>query len=104
MYPEPFVGQPATINLVSDSLAAVVVKVNKKSVLVRRVETTEATQDMSRDGADYLPVMVAEGILDRPLGAPERYSRIDTVEGPRFANGSMRVSLGTSREVTDYRY
>lgn len=105
--PEPTVGMPATIHLWSDSIAAVVVKVNKKSVVVCRVETTERVKDMSRDGAtdpNCPPVLVAEGIIDRPIeGATERYSRIDTPQGPRFRNGSTGITLGYSRSVTDYR-
>ena len=103
-HPEPVVGMPATIHFVSDSRAAVVTKVNKKSVVVQRVATGPDMQDMNRDGADYLPVMQAEGILDQIIGAPERYSRIDTADGPRFRNGSMGISLGRSISVTDYRY
>lgn len=104
--PEPTVGMPATIHLWSDSLAAVVVKVNAKSIVVARVETTEPRKDMSRDGAtnpECPPVMVAEGIVDQVTGGWERYKRIDTDNGPRFSNGSTSVSLGRSVSITDYR-
>lgn len=100
----PFVGQAATIHLFTDSIAAVVTKINKKSIVVARVATTEAVQDKSRDGADYLPVMIAEGILDEVVGSPERYSIIETEDGPRYRNGSIGVTLGRSIALTDYRY
>lgn len=98
------VGTPATINLFSDTSAAVVVKVNKKSIVVRRVETSEAVRDENRDGE--LPVMVAQGIVDRPFGEPERYSLIGVREDgtPRYANGSISITLGRSVKITDYRY
>lgn len=106
-HPEPYVGQPATINLYTDTSAAVVVKINPKSILVARVATTEPVKDMSRDGADVPgvpPVMVAQGILDQVIGEPQRYSRVETSDGPRYRNGSISVSLGRSVKITDYRY
>jgi hypothetical protein len=106
--PAPVVGTPATIQLFTDSVAAVVVKVNAKSVLVRRVAVGEYVQDMARDGAGVdgvPPVMVAEGILDQPHGEPERFSLIGlSREGkPVYRNGSVGLSLGYSRSVRDYR-
>lgn len=98
---KPYVGQPATINLWSDTSAAVVVKVNPKSIVVRRVAVGEAVQDMSRDGAGVGPaVMVAQGLLDQPIGEPERYSLV----GNRYRNGSISISLGRSVQIRDYRY
>lgn len=104
VYPVPLVGMPATIHLQNDSLAAVVVKVNAKSVLLDRVETGPRTQDMMRDGAtspDCMPVMVAEGIISKPLGKPQRYQRLPN---GRIAQGSIGASLGKSVSITDYRY
>jgi hypothetical protein len=98
----PYVGQPATIHLFSDSRAAVVTKVNKKSIIVAAVETGPETRDERRDGP--YPVMVAEGILDKIVGQPERFAIVETPRGTRYGAGSIRVSLGRSVSITDYRY
>lgn len=101
--PEPTVGMPATINLFTDRIAAVVVKVNAKSIVVCRVETGE--QRRINDVREPYPVLACDGKVDEPItGATERYKRIDTSEGPRFSNGSTSVTLGRSISLTDYRY
>lgn len=99
--PEPEVGMPATIVLYTDTVAAVVVKVNPKSVMVAAVATGE--ERTTNPGEPY-PVRVSEGILDQITGTPERYSRIDTPDGPVFRNGSIGVVLGKSIARTDYRH
>lgn len=103
--PEPFVGQPATIHLWTDSHAAVVVKVSPRSILVARVETGESRPDLASDvGAWGARPVLAEGILDQITGTPERFRRIDSEDGPRYRKGSISVSLGYSRTRIDYRY
>lgn len=101
--PEPFVGMPATINLYSDSMAAVVTKVNKKSILVARVAVSDESRRINTEG-EPLPCIAREGKLDEIIGTPTRYARIDLEDGPRFADGSISVTLGKSVSVTDYRY
>lgn len=100
--PEPFVGMAATINLYTDTRPAVVTRVNAKSIQVRVVDTEAAVR--VNDPREPFPVLEAEGILDKIIGAPERYKRIDTEEGPRFSNGSISVTLGRSVRRTDYRH
>lgn len=98
----PYVGQPATIHLFSDSLAAVVVKVNKKSIVVRRV-AVGPVESADIDGSGF-PIESAEGIVNEPIGAPERFSIVQTSSGIRYGAGSIRVSLGRSIQFRDYRY
>lgn len=103
--PEPYVGQPATIHLWTDSHAAVVLKVSPKSILVARVATGERFLDLASDpGAYGVRPVLAEGILDQITGANERFRRIDSEDGPRYRKGSISVSLGYSRTRIDYRY
>ena len=94
------VGAPATIHLETDSCAAVVVRVNGKSISVARVETGEQKQDMGADGANSPgcpPVMRAEGILDKIIGKPARYVRVERSDGTiGYRNGSITVTLGQS--------
>lgn len=104
--PAPFVGQPATIHLWTDSVAAVVVKVNPKSIVVDRVETGERTVDERCDvGAWGARPVRSEGILDRPLGIPQRFMLKGHREDgtPIYKNGSTGLSLGHSVTWTDYR-
>lgn len=103
VYPVPLVGMPATIHYVTDSSAAVVVKVNPKSVLIARVEIGPWEQDMRVDGArdpNCFPVMVAEGITDKVIGEPHRYRRMPN---GRITDGSIGVTLGYSISRRDYR-
>lgn len=95
------VGSPATIHLYTDSVAAVVVKVTKTQVHVRRVETGEAVTVEQRGP---WPVVEAEGILDRPTGPVEVY-RVGK-DGVLAGGGdrSIRLSLGRSISRTDYSY
>ena len=101
------VGAPATIHYVTDSRAAVVVRVNAKSISVARVETGKPEKDMSADGArnpDCPSVTCAEGILDKIIGKPERYVRVKRSDGTiGYCNGSITVTLGQSVSRIDYR-
>lgn len=101
---KPAVGDPASIVLWTDTVAAVVVKVNPKSIVVRRVEVGPMERD-NRVASANLPVMSAEGILDKPIGEPERYPLIGFYEGgaPRYASGSVVLRVGYSRSRRDYR-
>jgi hypothetical protein len=100
----PYVGMPATINLFSDKMAAVVVKINKKSIVVQRVEIDPSATYRINAEAEPFPALATPGILDRPIGEPERYSKIEGHYGTRYANGSISVTLGRSISLTDYRY
>ncbi len=104
----PVVGMPATINLYTDTQAAVVIRVNAKSVTVARVEIGEYVKNMLVDGAnspDCPPVMVAEGITDKIIGGGERFKRIEHSDGRvSYRNGSIGITLGRSISVRDYRY
>ena len=104
VHPEPTVGMPATINLFSDTFAAVVVRVNRKSVTVARVKTDPATSRRINDEREPYPCLVEDGILTAVIGEPQRYARVDTEHGPRFRNGSISVTLGRSVRITDYRH
>lgn len=103
---EPLVGEPATIHLFSDSVPAVVVKVNAKSVVVRRVEVDESTRRRFNDEREPYPAWAWDGDLSKPVGEPERYSLIGRrADGsPIYRNGSIGLSLGRSVKITDYRY
>lgn len=100
----PAVGTGATIHLFSDSQAAVVVKVNAKSIVVRRVEVDAASRYVTNPG-EPLPCIAKKGILDQPIGEPERFKLVRVLDDgmPQYANGSIRLGLGYSRKVTDYR-
>lgn len=100
----PYVGQPASIVLVTDTMAAVVTKINKKSVVVRRVEDGEYVRDTKRDGT--LPVMVADGDLGRVYGEPQRFPLVgyDRDGDPIYRSGSIGLRLGRSVSIRDYRY
>ncbi len=98
--PTPFVGMPATIHYVTDTSAAVIVKVNPKSVIVRRVELIESTLRRVNDPREALPIVVTDGDVSKPIGQPNRY--------PLQANGSYRdgsigLELGKSYRLIDYR-
>lgn len=102
----PKVGDPATIHLYSDTRPAVVTKVNAKSVVVRAVAVDEASKRRINDEREPYPAWAWDGDLAKPVGEPERYAlkgvRSDGV--PVYANGSIRLSLGRSIKITDYRY
>lgn len=100
---EPYKGMPATIHLYSDTFAAVVVRVNKKSITVARVATDNKPVRINNDGNPY-PVMVEQGITTEVVGTLERYVRYDGHYGTTYRNGSISVSLGKSVRITDYRY
>lgn len=95
------VGTPATIHLYSDSVAAVVVKVTRTQVHVRRVETGEETTVQMKGP---WPVREAQGLLDQPVGEVEVY-RVGK-DGVLAGGGdrSIRLSLGHSVSRTDYSY
>jgi hypothetical protein len=102
---EPYKGMPATINLQNDTFAAVVVRVNPKSVTVARVATNEAERYRINDEREPFPCYAEPGILTEVIGTPERYARVVTSDGSvRYRNGSISVTLGKSVRITDYRY
>jgi hypothetical protein len=102
--PEPFVGMPATINLYTDTRPAVVVKVNAKSIVLAAVAVDAATTRWINNEGEPYPCLAADGILTEVIGSPERYTRVDTPQGPRFRNGTVGVTLGRAVQITDYRY
>ncbi len=102
---EPVKGMPATINLMNDTLPAVVLRVNAKSITVARVAVDEASSRRINDEREPFPVVVADGILSEVIGTPERYSKIVRSDGTiAYRNGSISVTLGKSIRLTDYRY
>lgn len=104
--PAPYVGQPATINLYSDTRPAVVVKVNPKSVVVQAVEVDEATKRRVNDEREPYPCWAWDGDVTKPVGEPERFMlRGHSDKGsPIYRNGSIGLTLGRSVKITDYRY
>jgi hypothetical protein len=100
------VGTPATIHLFSDSVPAVVVRVNPKSVTVRRVEVVEASRRRINDEAEPFPCLAWDGDTSKPVGEPERFPLIGfRPDGsPVYRNGSIGLTLGRSVRITDYRY
>ena len=95
------VGDPATIHYYTDKRAAVVVKVNPKSVVLARVETGPETPDMACDAGAYgIRPLRSEGILTAPIaGTEERYM----VRDGKLTKGSMRATLGHSYSWVDWR-
>lgn len=102
----PAVGTAATIHLFSDTVPAVVVKVNAKSVVVRRVAVDEASKRRINHEAEPFPAWAWNGDLSQPVGEPERYSLVGEREdgSPIYRNGSVGLSLGRAVKITDYRY
>lgn len=102
---KPAVGCPATIHLFSDSQAAVVVKVNAKSIVVQRVEVDEASKRQTNPGEPF-PCWVWNGDTGKPVGEPERYKLVRVLDDgmPQYANGSIRLGLGYSHTKRDYRF
>jgi hypothetical protein len=101
---EPTPGMPATIHLYNDTSAAVVVRVNAKSIVVARVATDETSRRRLNNPREPFPVWAEDGILTEITGEPQRYTRVETRSGPAYRNGSISVSLGRSVSITDYRY
>ena len=102
----PEVGTPATIFLFSDTLPAVVTKVNPKSVVVRRVEVDESTKRRVNDEREPFPAWAWDGDVTKPVGEPERYSLVGETDtgDPIYRNGSIRLRLGRAVKFTDYRF
>ena len=105
---KPFVGQAATVHLWTDTQAAVVVRVNAKSVVVALVETDPATKRVTNPGEPY-PCVVEDGDLTKIIPNSEsRATIVETDHGTSYRvggrRGSIRVSLGVSIDRTDYRY
>lgn len=104
--PAPEVGAPATILLYTDTNAAVVTRVSASTVWVRTVETAPArTENEAEVKAGGYPVRVAEGILDKPVGGEQRFSRNDErgLHGPK-GRGAVVLVIGHSVSRTDYRF
>lgn len=101
----PVVGAPATIHLYNDTMAAVVVRVNKKSITVARVATDRNTLTRINSEREPFPCLAEEGILTEVIGDPERYTMSVKRDGTlAYRNGSISVTLGKSVRITDYRY
>jgi hypothetical protein len=98
----PQVGTPATILLYSDTTAGVVVKVNPKSIVVAKVELDESTRRVSNPGEPF-PRVVVNGDVSRPIRGTEQRFMLRK-DGRGYGTGSIRVRLGDSVDVTDYRY
>jgi hypothetical protein len=95
-------GMPATINLYSDTIAAVVTRKSATSVWVRRVELNESTQRPAGgyDQGPY-PVLTTDGDLSKPFGDEERYTWSEKKRG--YYKGSLKLTLGASYRLVDYR-
>lgn len=107
LYPEIVAGTPATIVLHTDTRAAVVIRRTEKRVYVARVETGPTYRESENLAAGELPVMLADGLTDKPLGEGESYSFFpNATGGPVATRGdrSVRVVFGHSRTRIDYRY
>ncbi len=103
----PYVGQPATIHLYTDSVAAVVTKVNPKSIIVCSVPVIEGSRRRVNDEAEPFPCWAEDGDVDAPAdkrGTPERFTIVQTERGTRYGVGSIRVTLGRSVSKVDHRY
>jgi hypothetical protein len=99
-------GTPATIGYYTDSRAAVVTKVTAKSVWVARVETTNERNESDNLAAGEMPVRLADGVLDKPLGAGERFTLYIDRDGKPYAtrgDKSIRVRFGHSVTRVDYK-
>lgn len=96
--PAPYVGMPCTVILYSDTVAAVVTKVNGSSVNVQYVRT-EAPVVTSHYGP--FPRTTAQGITTEPYGETQRFT---LNKHGRFANGTIGLRLGTSSTYTDYSF
>lgn len=95
----PYVGMPCSILYVTDTRAAVVVRVNAKSVTVQRVATDPESKRTIAERGPW-PVVQEDGILTKTVGNPERFA----FNGRRFADGSIGLSLGRSVTTIDYSF
>ena len=100
----PYVGQPATIHLYSDSLAGVVTRVTANTITVARVKTAESRPDMASDeGAYGLRPTLAEGILDQIIeGSAARLTYRHGMWRNGSLSGGTRATLGYSRSRIDW--
>lgn len=96
--PAPYVGMPATIRLYTDTMAAVVVKVSPKSILVAEVKTGEPVKV-----GDFPPYghTRAEGIITEIIGEPQRFTLNKHGE---FAKGSIGLRLGESYRYVNWNF
>jgi len=95
-------GTPATIQLHSDTDAAVVTRVAGRSVWVRSVELDEST----REGA--FPISTVQGDVSKPYGEEERYTLRRSGHyvraGQKDQRGSVWVTFGRSVRRVNYEY
>jgi hypothetical protein len=100
--PLPVVGMPATVRLWTDSYAAVVTRVTRKTITVARVETGPVRPDEASDvGAYGLRPTLADGILDKIIpGTEQRYTR---GTNGQYRNAGQLVTLGHSVTRVDWR-
>lgn len=96
--PRPFVGMPATILLYTDTSAAVVTKVNGKSIEVASVATGEPVV-VNMYGP--FPRTRAEGLTNQVIGEAQRYTLNKRGE---FRRGSIGLQLGESYRYVDYSF
>lgn len=95
----PVKGMPATINLYTNTVAAVVFRVNPKSIVVCRVEVDKDSRRRVNDEAEPYPCYAWNGIVDKMIGEPERYPLVNG----SYRRGSVSITLGRSVKITDYR-
>lgn len=101
---KPYVGQPASIVLYTDTRAAVVTKVTAKTIVIARVETGPSRLDMASDeGAYGLRPTLEDGILDKPIeGTEQRYTWNEKRQG--WFHMGTRARLGRSVTRVDHRF
>lgn len=97
----PTVGMPATIHLYTDTVPAVVVRVNAKSVTVAQVPVIESSRHRVNDPAEPFPCWAWAGDVTGERGTPERFRM---VAPGKYRNGSIGLTLGRAVKITDYRY
>lgn len=98
-------GTPANILYVHDSRAAVVTRRTPKRVTVARVEVGPSYHESPVSG-DTPPIVLADGILDRPIPGTERtYTIRATDDGVLYGYSRQygRCSFGLSRDRTNYQ-
>lgn len=101
------IGTPATILYWTDTRAAVVTRRTAKRVWIARVETTNERNERDQLAEGELPVRIADGVLDKPLGPGEQYTLYTDSAGEQYAtrgDKSIRVRFGHSRTRVDYKY
>lgn len=99
-------GTPATIYLYTDTRAAVVTRRTAKRVWISRVETANRRRESENLAEGEMPVMLEDGVLDKPLGAGEPFTLYVDDEGRPYAtkgDKSIRVRFGYSRTRVDYK-